>query len=87
MTATATERKDPVPAGETTSSALDTPRGLQAVAGVARAQDSLEDKLQKKLKEPFLAKAAWVMEFEKAKAESKKAGKPIFAYFTRSYSP
>ena len=56
-------------------------------AGLARAQDSLEDKLQKKLKDPFLAKAAWVMEFEKAKAESKKAGKPIFAYFTRSYSP
>src|SRR3990170_5566030 len=36
MTATATERNDPGPAGETTSAALDPPRGLPATAGVAR---------------------------------------------------
>ena len=56
-------------------------------AGSVLAQDSVEEKLQKKLKEPFLAKAAWILEFDKAKSESKKSGKPIFAYFTRSYAP
>ena len=59
---------------------------LLAAAGMARAQDSLEERLQTKQKEPFLAKAAWVLDFEQAKAESRKSGKPIFAYFTRSYA-
>lgn len=56
-------------------------------AGSVLAQDSVEEKLQKKLKEPFLSKAPWILEFDKAKSESKKSGKPIFAYFTRSYAP
>ena len=60
---------------------------LLVAAGAALAQDSLEENLQKKMKEPFLAKAGWITEFDKAKAESKKMNKPIFAYFTRSYSP
>lgn len=29
----------------------------------------------------------WVTDFAAAKAESAKTGKPIFAYFTRTYSP
>ncbi len=48
---------------------------------------SLEEKRDKKLKEPFLAKGGWFTDFDKAKEESKKSGKAIFAYFTRSYSP
>jgi hypothetical protein len=55
--------------------------------GATGAQDSLEDKLQKKLKEPFLGKAPWITDYEKGKEESRKSGKPIFAYFTRSFLP
>ena len=29
----------------------------------------------------------WITDFEEAKAKSKKTGKPIFAYFTRTYAP
>jgi hypothetical protein len=52
----------------------------------AAAQDlpALRDK---KLKEPFLSKAPWVTDYDKAKEQSSKGGKPIFAYFTRSYAP
>ena len=35
----------------------------------------------------WLEKAPWILDFDAAKAESKKSGKPIFAYFTRSYAP
>ena len=60
---------------------------LCALRSVAWSQDSLEEKYQKKLKEPFLTKAAWVLDYDKAKEEARKAGKPIFAYFTRSFLP
>jgi len=29
----------------------------------------------------------WITDFNEAKARSKKTGKPIFAYFTRTYAP
>lgn len=29
---------------------------------------------------------SWVTDFDAAKAEAKKTGKPIFAYFTRTYA-
>jgi hypothetical protein len=57
------------------------------LSGASAMAQSLEENLQKKLKEPFLTKAPWVTDYEKAKAESQKTGKAIFAYFTRSYSP
>ena len=57
------------------------------LASAAAAQDGMEEKRDKKLKSEFLAKAAWSTDFAKAREESKKSGKPIFAYFTRSYSP
>ncbi len=31
-------------------------------------------------------KANWIFDYEAARAEAKKSGKPIFAYFTRSYA-
>jgi len=58
------------------------------VPGAARAQDqeAMKKKLEEKLESEFLKNAAWVTDFDQAKAESKKSGKPIFAYFTRSYA-
>ncbi len=57
------------------------------LASAAAAQDGMEEKRDKKLKSEFFSKAAWNTDFAKAREESKKANKPIFAYFTRSYSP
>ncbi len=59
---------------------------LLAASSVARAQ-SLEASLEDKLKQPFLAKAAWLTDYDKAREEAKKTGKPIFTYFTRSFTP
>lgn len=57
-----------------------------AAAGALSAQDSPEERLQRKLKDPFLARAPWILDFERAKEAGGKSGKLIFAYFTRSYS-
>jgi hypothetical protein len=35
-----------------------------------------------KLKSPFLAAAPWTTDYDKAREESRRSGKPIFAYFT-----
>ncbi|HXX94841.1 MAG TPA: hypothetical protein VEN81_14535 [Planctomycetota bacterium] len=48
---------------------------------------SLEEKLDKKLASDFLKKAAWITDYDKAREESKKSGKAIFGYFSRSYAP
>jgi hypothetical protein len=60
---------------------------LLGLAATAAAQDSLEQKRDKKLQSAFLKKAAWITDYDAALAESKKSGKPIFGYFTRSFSP
>jgi len=60
---------------------------LVAAIGSAAFGQSLEEKRDKKLASEFLKKAAWNTDYDKALAESKKSGKPIFGYFTRSYSP
>ena len=56
------------------------------LAAAASAQ-SLEEKRNKKLASEFLKKAVWFTDYDKAREESKKTGKPIFGYFTRSFSP
>ncbi|MBI2933371.1 MAG: hypothetical protein HYY16_17135 [Planctomycetes bacterium] len=58
-----------------------------AVSALAAQAQSLEEKRDKKLKSPFLGKAAWVTDYDQAREAAKKEGKLIFAYFTRSYSP
>lgn len=58
-----------------------------ALSSAAAAQQSLEEKRDQKLKSPFLSKAAWITDYDRAREESRKTGKPIFAYFTRSYAP
>lgn len=55
---------------------------------VARAQDQ-DDMVKRRdalLKEEWLKKADWITDYDKAREESKKSGKAIFAYFTRSYA-
>ena len=62
---------------------------LVAFSSPAIAQDrqaELKNKLNKKLAEPWVKKAPWITDYDKARAEAKKSGKLIFAYFTRSYA-
>lgn len=59
---------------------------LCALAAAAHAE-SLEEKLEAKLKKPFAANAAWVLEFAEAKKQAAEKGRVIFAYFSRSYAP
>ena len=54
-------------------------------AGTAFA-DTLEQKRDAKLAEGWLSKSAWLTDWDKARAEAKESGKPIFGYFTRSYA-
>jgi hypothetical protein len=65
--------------------------GLAAVfamaIGSAAFGQSLEEKRDKKLASEFLKKAAWNTDYDKAREEAKKTGKPIFGYFSRSFSP
>jgi hypothetical protein len=51
------------------------------------SQDELKQKRDAKLKEAFVTKAPWITDYDKAREESKKSSKFIFAYFTRSYAP
>jgi len=59
---------------------------LCALAATARAE-SLEEKLEAKLKKPFASNAAWVLSFADAKKQAAENGKIIFGYFSRSYAP
>lgn len=56
------------------------------LTATATTQDNAAKKAAK-LAEPWLANASWIMDLDEAKTESAQSGKPIFAYFTRSYSP
>ncbi len=59
---------------------------LLGASSLARAGD-LEDKRDALLKAEWLKKADWITDYDKALAESKKTGKSIFVYFTRSDTP
>jgi hypothetical protein len=50
-------------------------------------QATTEDLLREKLKSPFLSKAPWATDYDKAREASASSGKPILAYFTRSFAP
>lgn len=62
---------------------------LTALALAAAAQDpaGLKAALDEKLGKPFVKKAPWILDYDKALAESKSSGRLIFAFFTRSYAP
>jgi hypothetical protein len=57
-----------------------------SVGGLIGQDDKMIERRDKKLESEFLKKAAWITDYAKAKEASKKEGKPIFAYFTRSYA-
>ena len=54
--------------------------------GLATAQETMEEKKAAKLKDPFLAKADWLTDYDEAKKQAASTGKLIFGYFTRSYA-
>lgn len=57
-----------------------------AAPAVAQEKKSLEEKRDELLAEGWLKKADWITDYDKAREESKRSGKAIFAYFTRSYA-
>ncbi|MBI3818804.1 MAG: hypothetical protein HY286_08960 [Planctomycetes bacterium] len=70
------------------SLAQDAPAPLpkKAPANAAPTTDDLKKKYEDKLAQPFLKLAPWITDYDKAREESKKSGKPIFGYFSRSYA-
>ena len=62
---------------------------LLASLAQAGAQDptALQVSYEKKLKKEFATKITWERSLEAALARGEKEGKPIFAYFTRSFAP
>lgn len=58
----------------------------QPKGGASSADAELRKKYEEKLKEPFLTKAPWITDYDKALAASKQSGKLIFGFFTRSYA-
>ncbi len=59
---------------------------VMAIATPAFAQGDFEQKLKKKLDSAWIKDPKWITDYDEAKAEAKKTGKVIFAYFTRSYA-
>lgn len=60
---------------------------LLAAFGSSAWAQGLEEKKQQHLKAAFLQKAAWFTDYDQAKEEARKTGKPIFGVFSRSYEP
>jgi hypothetical protein len=58
---------------------------LLGAGSYARA-GQMEDNRDALLKEAFMKNADWITDYDKAREESKKSGKAIFAYFTRSFA-
>lgn len=50
------------------------------------SQEELIKLSQAKLAKPVFKLAAWQTDYDAVRAEAKKSGKLIFAYFTRSYA-
>ena len=47
---------------------------------------TLISRRDQKLASEFLKKADWILDYDRARSDSKKTGKVLFAYFTRSYA-
>jgi hypothetical protein len=60
---------------------------LLAFCGPLLGQEDLVKKKEKKLASKWLTKAPWITDYDQAREQAKNSGKPIFAYFTRSYAP
>jgi hypothetical protein len=53
----------------------------------APAKDPMVAKYEEKLAEAWFKDGGWTDDYDAARAKAKETGKPIFAYFSRSYSP
>ena len=60
---------------------------LAATATVGLAQDDLQAKYEKKVAESWFTDNGFTDDYDVARAKAAETGKPIFAYFTRSYAP
>ncbi len=58
-----------------------------ALTAAAQSQDELKKMRDEKLAGAWLKKNDWTTDYEVAQERAAKTGKPIFAYFTRSYRP
>ncbi|MBI4231394.1 MAG: PDZ domain-containing protein [Planctomycetes bacterium] len=61
-------------------------RSSPAPAAPPPTQEDLGARRQEKLSEPWFASRGWLTDLHAARARSAAEGKPIFAYFTRSYA-
>ena len=50
-------------------------------------QDAMRANYAEMQNHEWFTGGGWITDFDAAKAEAKRTGKPIFAYFTRTYSP
>lgn len=55
---------------------------LVASTAAAQTDQTPEEQLQAKLASPFLKKASWHMDYDKARDAAADSGKLIFGYFT-----
>ena len=64
---------------------------VAAFAAPTPAQDSgqedLKEKYRQKIAEAWFQDGGWTDDYKAARSRAMAEGKPIFAYFTRSYSP
>jgi len=60
---------------------------LALAPGLQAAPQTLEEKYEDKLAKPFVRFGGWETDYDEARARAKEEGKPIFVYFSRSYSP
>lgn len=57
-----------------------------AAVQAQKSQEELTKLRDEKLANEVFQKANWIFDYDDALAAAKKDGKPIFAYFTRSYA-
>jgi hypothetical protein len=58
-----------------------------APMALGQTQDELRAQREAKLSSEWIHKADWITDYDQARAASRESGKPIFAYFSRSYAP
>jgi len=60
---------------------------LGALPATAAAQPDLEERLDRKLAEPWLSAQPWFTDYDEARARAAESGRVILAFFTKSYAP
>lgn len=61
--------------------------GLGASTALAQDQADFQAKYEAKKAESWFTDNGWTDDYDAARAKAKETGKPILAYFTRSYAP